>query len=126
MSNVRFRRKSNVFNLGGVKIKAELIEAVSETVDGVEETAAFLFDRQGYNSELFVFAKITPGSDKVRIYQLIKDACLKSINQAAVPKKILFVDGIPRTPTGKPDRERCKEIVLNGIQQKIGQFNADN
>ena len=104
-------RRSDIFNIGGAKISAMLIDAVLQSIEGVDDAICFMMPDEDGEKELIAFVK----SDGTLTQNFLQSQARVriSINHGveAIPKKFVFSDTIPRNELGKPDRERCVELA---------------
>ncbi len=58
----------------------------------------------------------------------IKKLCLSHLENFMVPKEIVFLNSLPKTPNGKVNKIVLKEIIANGIapQDTISNTNSNN
>jgi oxalate---CoA ligase len=99
-------RKKELINKGGAKISPAEIDAVLKTFPGVLEVMAFGVPDPVLGEEIAVMvvpsdAHITEAD--LRLY------LLDHLIPFKVPRRIYFVDQIPKTPTGKPVRSEGKK-----------------
>jgi acyl-CoA synthetase (AMP-forming)/AMP-acid ligase II len=109
---IRIRgRTDNLINSGGIKVHAEEVELALLRVPAVAQAAVIGIadDRWGQRLEAFVvLAGGSPASE-----ESILDACRAEGRLAAVklPKRIHFVESLPRSPTGKVYRPGLRAVV---------------
>jgi acyl-coenzyme A synthetase/AMP-(fatty) acid ligase len=100
-------RSSAVINIGGDKIKPELVEEVLVTFGKVQEAAVFeRVDPLGI-AELCA-AVVMPGVLNVTALQNI---CVQRLGAAYAPRHFLQVAALPKNDTGKLDRSRLGTLA---------------
>lgn len=103
-------RKNDVLNAGGGKIAAEKVEAVLLAFKGVSEAAVFMApSRTGVDevwAALAASEKIDP--EAVRMH------CRPHMPPVFVPAHVVVLDALPINATGKIDRPRLKQMLLDG------------
>lgn len=95
-------RADHVIVSGGLKFSPELIEKKLEP----HIPFPFLISSQAhdvYGQQLVLVVETVESLDRLASLLSI---CQRQLDRYEVPKKIVFVDEIPRTPTGKVDRNR--------------------
>lgn len=111
-SNLQFRiigRSDNVICSGGIKIQIEEVEAVLRLVFG---------------STIQVTSAPHPKFGEVVVYlttQTIDEHLLRLCisNPYWLPKRIVQVENLPKTATGKPDRAKAKEMAKRNNSNKV-------
>ena len=103
-------RKDDIINKGGMKISSIKIEAEINKISGVKENVvmAYADDKKGNEIVAFVVANI----DVTKEY-IIKNLKNKIMN-VEIPKKIIFIESIPRNSSGKIDKLFINNIPIFG------------
>lgn len=94
-------RKKDLVNKGGEKISPEEIDIILKSHKGVRDAMVFAIPDPVLGEDigaLVVLADARVTEPELRHYLLDR------LVQFKIPRKIWFVDEIPRTPTGKPQR----------------------
>jgi long-chain acyl-CoA synthetase len=104
-------RVDNVFSVGHEKVAPEEVEAIIAHVQGVEEV---VLTRMSDPLMDFVAVALVVTSDKGDIEQRIIQACKIQLSSAKLPRRILFINEVPKTPYGKIDR-RAAEVLVKKI-----------
>jgi acyl-CoA synthetase (AMP-forming)/AMP-acid ligase II len=94
-------RKKEMINKGGEKISPEEIDTVLRSHHGVREAMSFMVRDPVLGED--VAAMVVPADEKVTETDL-RLFLLDRLVQFKVPRRIWFVDAIPRSPAGKPLR----------------------
>lgn len=95
-------RKKELINKGGEKISPEEIDVVFKGHPNVRDVMTFGIADPVLGED--VGAMIVPLDPQVTEQEL-RHFLLDRIIPSKIPRKIWFVDEIPRTPSGKPDRQ---------------------
>ena len=97
-------RKDDLINVGGEKFTPEEVELVIKEIPEILDVAVI-----GVPNELFgqfpVAFVVT--DNEITSTQIIKH-CSKKIERYKIPNKILFLDDIPKTDSGKIKRNALK------------------
>lgn len=100
-------RIKDVINSGGTKIlPAEIDERLAKH-PAVEDAAAFGIWHATMGEQVVAAVALKPGK-QVSEAELRRFA-FKSLARFKVPRRIIFLDAIPKTPTGKPQRQILTE-----------------
>lgn len=138
----RFRiigRKDNVICSGGIKIQAEEVEetlqqfipypiAITRLPDvKFGEIVVLLIgsereengkrkEQRGKGKEQRGKSKEQRGKSKEELEEALKNA-FSHLHRYAIPKRIIHVESIPQTETGKTDRAKCQQLALQTATQ---------
>ena len=131
----RFRiigRKDNVICSGGIKIQAEEVEetlqqfipypiAITRLPDvKFGEIVVLLIGSEregsGKRKEEREKGKEQRGKRKEELEEALKNA-FSHLHRYAIPKRIIHVESIPQTETGKTDRAKCLQLALQTATQ---------
>jgi acyl-CoA synthetase (AMP-forming)/AMP-acid ligase II/acyl carrier protein len=99
-------RKDDVINRGGQKILPEKVEAVLRDHPAVEEVVVFGMPHQTLGSE--VAAGVVLSSAPVSEIELRRFAAAR-LPAWQVPRRVLFLEALPRNAAGKPSRKLLAE-----------------
>lgn len=94
-------RKKEMINKGGEKISPEEIDTVLRSHAGVKDAMAFVVTDPALGED--VSAMVVPADARLTEKDL-RSYLLDRLIQFKVPRRIYFVDSIPKTPSGKPVR----------------------
>jgi acyl-CoA synthetase (AMP-forming)/AMP-acid ligase II len=100
-------RQKTVMNLGGDKVKPELVEAVLSSFGGVEDAAAFTVINQFGIEEMWAAVVSRSGIDERSIHV----HCQQKLPHNFVPVRFVRLDAIPRNEMGKIDRRQLPELA---------------
>lgn len=106
-------RESGMMKVGGLKVFPQEIEDTIQALNQVEDVAVVPVTEKlrGEVPQAFVVLK----EDEILDAQQIKDYCRKNLANYMIPKKIVFRQSLPKTSTGKIDKN-----VL--IQEMNGEY----
>ena len=102
-------RDSVTINSGGEKIFAEEVEGALVAHPSVIDVIVTGRPSERWGQEVVAVVKIAPGAEQDR--QGILDAAAQTIARYKLPKAIVFVDEIRRSPSGKADYRWAKEVA---------------
>jgi acyl-coenzyme A synthetase/AMP-(fatty) acid ligase len=102
-------RIKDVIRRSGENISAVEIELAVNAIDGVLETAAIPVADPLRGEEVKVVVSRAPGDSGTRLTaEVIVQACQRALSPFKIPRYVEFVDTIPKTPTGKIDKNVLK------------------
>ena len=101
-------RVDNVFSVGHEKVAPEEVEAVITQVPGVEEAVLCRMPDPLLDS---VAVALVVAHDQAVVGPRILQSCKAQLSAAKLPRRILFVDEIPKTPYGKIDRRASQAVA---------------
>lgn len=103
-------REASVLNIGGDKVKPELVEDALTAFAGVDQAAVFTQKNDMDVPELWAALVCRSDLD----LGALQGHCEGQLGPAFVPRHIIRVDSLPRSPAGKVDRHRLAELVKPG------------
>jgi acyl-coenzyme A synthetase/AMP-(fatty) acid ligase len=103
-------RLAETINCGGEKIAPAEIDAVVEAMPGVREAAACGLMRGTHNEVLALAVVAAPGATIGE--QAIRERLRAELGERRVPRRIVFVDALPRTDAGK--------VMRNALADELG------
>ena len=107
-------RETSVINLGGDKLKPELVEEVVASFPGIDQAAVLgLTDELGIE-QLWSLVVSRSQWDE----QALRAHCRQRLPTAFVPARFIMVESLPRNAMGKIERPRLPEIVKAEIGGK--------
>jgi amino acid adenylation domain-containing protein len=103
-------RVDDQVKVGGHRIHLnEIQRSISAHPEIVQLTAGLIAGKRGQVTAIALETKGTPSPELASsVLQLAR----ASLPLAVVPQALLFADELPRTPTGKVDRKRCMQLLL--------------
>jgi oxalate---CoA ligase len=100
-------RKTEMINRGGEKVSpAEVDEALQRHPD-VAEAAAFAVPHPRLGEDVAAAVVLREGVTATQLE--LREFLLKSLAQFKIPRRIVFVDRLPKSATGKVQRQRLRE-----------------
>ena len=102
-------RIKELINRGGEKISPHEVEDALLSHPGVREAVAFAVSDEKYGEE--VAALVVPAGADQRDASGLQAHCAERLATFKVPKRIEFVDAIPKGPTGKVQRNQMAELI---------------
>ena len=100
-------RKTEMINRGGEKVSpAEVDEALQRHPD-VAEAAAFAVPHPRLGEDVAAAVVLRGGATATQLE--LRKFLLKSLAQFKIPRRIVFVDRLPKGATGKVQRQRLRE-----------------
>lgn len=107
-------RGSQTINSGGEKIHPEEVEGVMKSHDGVLDAAVVGTPHPRWGQMVTALVQRRPDSSVTE--EELEAHARKKISNYKVPKEIIFIDRVPRTPTGKvsyPDALKEAKVALD-------------
>lgn len=110
-------RIKDVIRRSGENISAAEIELTLNALDGVLETAAIPVKDSFRGEEVKVVVARSPGELGARLTpEIIIDACKRALAPFKVPRYVELVDALPKTGSGKIDKNVLKAATHDGAQ----------
>lgn len=104
-------RSDNQINIGGVKIQAEKIEEILESMECVEESICFQIPDKILGNSVAAILKLSSKTEDIKKYI---EEVFKNFPQYYRPTKIQIVDSIPKTFNGKKLRDQ--NLLVNFLK----------
>jgi len=119
-------RTNDQFNIGGKKLNAQVMDAVLLDVPGVCDAISFMMPGLDGSDGLRVFLSVAPEVDITTIISEARIALMRLGGLAAVPKRFLLADVLPRNANGKANRRACVAMVeqAKANRQKLREHTA--
>ncbi|WP_018178288.1 AMP-binding protein [Jongsikchunia kroppenstedtii] len=106
-------RGSGCINTGGEKVFAEEVEAALHGHPAVGDALVAPAPDERLGQRVAAVVSLRAGAEAPSVDE-IRDHCRKTLAGYKVPKTVVFVDEIKRTPAGKADYKWAKETVAAG------------
>jgi acyl-CoA synthetase (AMP-forming)/AMP-acid ligase II len=100
-------RQKTVMNIGGDKVKPELIEDVLTAFSGVNEAGVFGFVNDYGIEEVWAVIASTTAVDEPQLHI----HCQKRLPANFVPRRFIRAQALPKNEMGKVDRRRLPELA---------------
>lgn len=111
-------RKKDMVLTGGYNVYPTEVENVIATVPGVEEVAVVGAPDERFGECVVAVLVVRPG--RVVTETDILDACRRELADYKKPRRILFVDALPKTGSGKIRRKEVREQFWATEQRRVG------
>ena len=98
-------RRDDMYNINGIKVSGLKVESALLDCGGVEDAAA-LAEKSGGKDLLTVFV-VGRGLNKTGLLQKLHG----KLTEHELPKRIIFIDALPKNESGKTDRKRLSLIL---------------
>ena len=107
-------RNDDVINIRGHRIGSEEIESISLKIQHIVECACVAIpDKiEGFNLVLFLVLK-KKKINEIKLKNILNKTIFDNFGSFAIPKKIYFVNDLPKTKSGKILRRLLRDIILD-------------
>lgn len=103
------QRIKNILKINGVPVYPSEIETVVDSIQGVVCSCAIGIADALRGSVVKLIVEVAEGVDRARLETTIRQQLKKKVIIYASPRKIVFVDNLPRNQIGKVDRKLIEE-----------------
>lgn len=100
-------RGSQCINTGGEKVYAEEVEAVLHAHPAIADALVVPVPDEKYGQRVAAVVKVAEGAVEPSL-ETIQDHCRETLARYKVPRTVVFVDEVKRTPAGKADYRWAK------------------
>jgi acyl-coenzyme A synthetase/AMP-(fatty) acid ligase len=100
-------RQKTVMNIGGDKVKPEIVEDVLAAFAGVDDAGALSFVNDYGIEEIWAVVVSKSGIDDLALFNY----CKSKLPPTYVPRRIVKAAGLPRNEMGKIDRRKLQDIA---------------
>ncbi|MET7338495.1 AMP-binding protein [Nonomuraea sp. NPDC005650] len=97
-------RSKNVLIVQGETVAPAVLEDVMRGAAGVSDVAVVAGGGGARGDRVLVFAECEPAADSGSVLARLREVCRRALPPLLRPDEIHFVDGLPRTASGKLDR----------------------
>jgi fatty-acyl-CoA synthase len=106
-------RGSQVINSGGEKIYPEEVEEAVKRADGVLDCLVVGIDDDKFGQAVTAVASLADGAtaDEAAVIATVKE----QLAGFKAPKRIVFVDEVPRSPNGKADYKAARQMAIDAL-----------
>ena len=106
-------RSDDIIKTRGEKVSPLEVEQVLHSVNGVKEAAVIGIPDQVLGEAICAFVVAQP---EVKLDErIVKKICAQRLENFMVPKKVVFLDQMPKSPNGKIDKKKLNGVVANGL-----------
>jgi long-chain acyl-CoA synthetase len=109
-------RKKDIIIRGGVNISPAAIEEVLMQVAGVSEVAVVSIPHELYGEDIVAVLKLETGLEVDLILDSVALHAKRNLAQHQQPARYMAIDELPRTPSGKVQKARIRELVAEKLQ----------
>ena len=106
-----FGRKTEIINIGGLKVAPAEIEQIIKQFEGVKEVAAIGVNSKSDITSVIIRVYIIK-SDKDLSKKQLEKYCIENLEAYKIPGEFVFVRDIPKTNSGKIKRQLLEELPL--------------
>ncbi len=117
-------RSDDVINIRGHRLGSGEVESKVLEIREVTEVCAIPSDNDLEGSSLVLFATIKKEKNKKKIKSLINNKIYNFFGSYALPKKIIFVEDLPKTRSGKMLRRVLKNLYENPGKKDLGDLST--
>jgi acyl-CoA synthetase (AMP-forming)/AMP-acid ligase II len=107
-------RKNFVFKSGGEKIIPDVIERVLREIDGIRDAAVFGREDALLGNRIYAVVVKVKGSNLTS--GEILSICQSRLDRWRVPHEVIFIEEIPKSPSGKMQYDVLKKRILMQTQ----------
>lgn len=107
-------RGSQCINTGGEKVYAEEVEGALHAHPAVADALVVPAPDPKYGQRVAAVISLTPGFEEPSLEE-IQDHVRQTLARYKVPRTVVVVDEVKRTPAGKADYKWAKETAADGV-----------
>lgn len=107
-------RGSQCINTGGEKVFAEEVEAVLHSHPAIADALVVPVPDARYGQAVGAVVELAEGADEPSLAQ-VQEHCRESLAGYKVPRSVVIVDEVKRTPAGKADYRWAKNAAEQGV-----------
>lgn len=112
-------RSDATLNRGGVRLGTAEFYAVLDALGQVNDTMVLHFEDAGGMGKLVLLVDAEDGADQATLETAIRTTLRTELSPRHVPDHVVFVDSIPRNPTGKRLEIPLKRIIQGMVQGQV-------
>ena len=109
-------RKKDLIIRGGVNISPAAIEEALMQVEGVAEAAVVSIPHELYGEDIVAVLKLNSGFELESMLNLLIANAKQNLAQHQQPARYMAIDELPRTPNGKVQKSRIRELLAEKLQ----------
>jgi long-chain acyl-CoA synthetase len=110
-------RRKDIINSGGVNIYSAEIEAALFALDGIEDCAVIGIPDDEFGEAVCAHVVVSPASGLAA--ESVIGQLRQRLSKFKVPKRIVFVDSLPREESGKIMKRKIRDEYWHGLDRKI-------
>jgi fatty-acyl-CoA synthase len=104
-------RKKGVIKTGGENVFSSEVESAILSLEYVEDCSVIGVKDELWGEAVIAFVSLNTPVDEQRLRENLKPL----LAAFKIPKRFIFVNEVPRTPVGKPDREKMVNLYEKSI-----------
>jgi long-chain acyl-CoA synthetase len=112
-------RKKDLIIRGGVNVSPAAIEEVLLRGDHVSDAAVISVPHEIYGEDIVAVLKLESGVELESVLDSIMSQCKQALAAHQQPSRYMAIDEFPRTPNGKIQKVRLRELVWNKLQVPV-------
>jgi len=109
-------RLKTVINVGGDKIRPELVERALTAFDGIAEAGVVSINNRLGVAEIWAVVVADPGTTDAQVF----DHCRRRLLPSFVPNRLIRARQIPKNQMGKIDRPRLLDLIKVQARSESG------
>jgi fatty-acyl-CoA synthase len=102
-------RGSNVINTGGEKVFPEEVDNVVKAIPEVDDCLVIGMPDDQYGQIVSAVVQLHPGAELTA--EFVTEWVRERLARYKAPRRVFFVDKVPRLPNGKPDYPAARDIA---------------
>lgn len=106
-------RMDHVINIAGEKTNAVAVDMIFKATKGIRDAIVFRNPKLGAIDELFAFVVFEDHANRLQAIESAKYTIAERLGEGLVPRLIRPVAGIPYRQDGRPDRQKCADLILS-------------
>ena len=111
-------RADDLLKISGQWVSPTEIEECAIAVPGVSEAIVVGAQDEDGLVRLTLFL-VAPAEDPNELYQQVQDKLLSSLSKYKCPRRIVFLEAIPRTATGKARRFQLRNWITSNLMPRL-------
>jgi acyl-CoA synthetase (AMP-forming)/AMP-acid ligase II len=108
-------RDTVTINTGGEKVFAEEVEQALKQHPGVDDAVVVGRPHERWGQEVVALVRPAPGAPPDEASLLAE--CERHVARYKLPRRVIFLDEIVRSPAGKPDYRWAKDVAIADATQ---------
>ncbi len=110
-------RISSFIKRNGFRINPFEIEALLRTIPGVREAVVAGIPDLASGEQMIACIETENGAEKPGIQDILK-ICRENLSPHKMPQRVVIMENLPRTASGKPDRTAIREYLDKDFSQR--------
>lgn len=106
-------RRVDIITSGGINISPREVEDVLSDMPATVEAIVLGVPDEEWGRRVVAVVELYPKSDIDTAESALRATCMDRLSSAKHPRQYIFVDELPRSAIGKPDRQKAVEVALN-------------